>query len=79
MARIRISPNRDRQSLINRIMFAGYHDDTAAGTRLYIEGRISYPKYAAAFREGRRQAGAGVSCNCPECRKAKETSDATQT
>ena len=75
MAKIRIAPNRARQSLVNRIMFAGYHNDAEAGTRLYIEGRISFPKYCAAFREGRRRADTGLLCNCPECRKAKETSN----
>lgn len=51
------------------IRIAGYHDDTASYTRLYIENRVSYTAARAAFTAGRAQRAAGSRCTCSDCKK----------
>jgi len=57
-----------REALIARIEYAGYHNDTATGIRLYAENRVSFAVYAAAFRKGAEKRTRGVRCNCDLCR-----------
>lgn len=48
---------------------AGYHEDTAEFTRLYIENRISYQVAQEEYEKGRRMRKSGVPCNCRVCKK----------
>lgn len=50
-----------------KVKFAGYHEDTSMGTRLYIENRISFEAYSKAFNEGRQAKKNGMKCNCMDC------------
>lgn len=49
---------------------AGYHQDRATFTRVYIENRISRPAADEAWRSGMAAKRAGIPCVCAEC-KAK--------
>ncbi len=51
------------------IRVAGYHNDAAAATRIYIESRISREAHDRAFREGERAKANGMPCHCSECSK----------
>jgi hypothetical protein len=56
-----------RKDALNAIMYAGYHEDTRTGTRLFIENRISFEVYNAKFNEGRQRKRNGQRCGCSEC------------
>jgi hypothetical protein len=58
----------NRADTLRHLQFAGYHDDRAAFTRLYLENRISLPSANEAFRLGRSALAAGVPCGCSTCR-----------
>jgi hypothetical protein len=62
-----------RKQALNAIQFAGYHEDRATGTRLYVENRVSITAYNEAFNKGRRAKAAGVPCNCMECKEVIPT------
>ncbi len=62
-----------RKEAIALIKVAGYHNDSAAGTRLYIENRVSYQSYKDAYRLGQQSKAAGVRCTCQECQVATST------
>lgn len=56
-----------REQVLQAVKVAGYHEDRAMGTRLYVEGRISMASYLQAFNAGRRAKVAGVKCGCLDC------------
>lgn len=56
-----------REQALGWIRVAGYHEDSAAFTRLYIENRVSLAAAKEAFRNGRAQRAAGVPCSCRDC------------
>lgn len=57
----------DRATLTSLIRTAGYHDDKATFTRLYVENRISKAAADEAFRSGRQARAVGVRCTCSAC------------
>lgn len=57
----------NRATLNGLIYFAGYHEDTATGTRLLIENRISRAAYDLAFNAGRDARKSGQRCACTAC------------
>lgn len=59
-----------RKDAIRAIVYAGYHNDKATGTRLYIENRISFTVYTQAFNDGRRMRANGMRCHCHSCEAA---------
>jgi hypothetical protein len=59
----------NRKQLIGQIEYAGYHNDTKMGVRLYCENRISFKSYNEAFRAGQQKRINGMKCNCQECKK----------
>lgn len=59
-----------RATVLNWVRFAGYHNDVKAGTRIFVENRISKAAYDAAFTEGRRQRANGIKCGCQDCATA---------
>ena len=60
-----------RQDALNAIRFAGYHGDSAAGARIYIESRVSYTVYLATYRRGQQARRDGRPCGCGECAAMK--------
>lgn len=60
-----------REHLLAHLRVAGYHEDRAAFTRLYIENKISKAKADEAFRQGRAMKAAGVGCDCHDCKAAR--------
>jgi hypothetical protein len=57
-----------RKQIVALIVIAGYHNDTATGTRLYVEGRISMATYHDAFTKGKTLRAQGMKCTCQECK-----------
>ena len=49
------------------LRIAGYHNDSKAFSRLYVENRISLLAAKQAWDEGRRQQHAGMPCTCDAC------------
>ncbi len=58
-----------RSIAIALIRTAGYHNDSATFTRLYVENRISLKVAKRAFAEGRKLKAGGVGCTCLECQE----------
>lgn len=56
-----------RKHLLTSIRVAGYHNDTEAGTRLFIENRVSRPVYNREFLKGKEMKSNGVKCSCSDC------------
>jgi hypothetical protein len=54
--------------LTTLLRVAGYHEDRATFTRLYIENRISKKNADEAYRSGRQAKAAGVRCDCHDCK-----------
>jgi hypothetical protein len=52
---------------------AGYHNDIARFTRLFVEGRISLEKANEEYRRGIAMKKGGVPCTCIDCQKAGNT------
>ncbi len=59
-----------RKDALNAIRFAGYHNDTASFTTLYIENRVSVAAARNAFAQGAQAKAKGVGCGCAECKNA---------
>lgn len=59
-----------KQTLIQLIKIAGYHNDTKIGTRLFVENRITRADYDAAFHAGLAAKAAGQICTCSQCKGA---------
>lgn len=59
-----------REHVLTYLRVAGYHDDRAAFTRLYVENRIGYKAAQDAYRAGRAARDAGVRCDCHDCKHA---------
>ena len=60
-----------RSDLLACIRIAGYHNDLAEGTRIFVENRISRQAYDEAFRKGAEMKRAGIKCSCFECKNSK--------
>jgi hypothetical protein len=58
-----------RKDALVLIRVAGYHEDTAAGIRLYVENRVSFEAYTVVFQRGRAMKAAGVKCSCIDCNR----------
>lgn len=57
-----------RADKLRAMRFFGYHDDSAAWTRLLIERpAVAYAKALAEWRAGQQAKLAGVPCGCPAC------------
>jgi hypothetical protein len=62
-----------RTQAVKLIQFAGYHDDRATFTRLYIENGVSYENAKLAYARGRDARARGVKCGCNDCNKLKDS------
>lgn len=58
-----------REHVLSQLLAAGYHEDRAAFTRLYVENRVSYAAAKKAYEQGRAAKARGVRCTCNDCRK----------
>lgn len=58
-----------RQTVIDLIGVAGYHNDKSRYTRLLIENRISLANAQKAYSDGIKAKEAGVKCACYDCNK----------
>lgn len=58
-----------RKDALAYMRIAGYHDDKARFTQLYMEHRISRPVADDAWREGVRAKANGMRCSCSDCNK----------
>ena len=56
-----------RKDALNLIRYAGYHNDTAMGMRVYVENRVSYKAYLDTFRKGIKDRQNGRACTCSSC------------
>lgn len=61
------NPSR-RTVMLTKLRVAGFHDDRATFTRVYVEERISLAVAREQFAIGRQQRAAGVRCDCYECK-----------
>ena len=59
-----------RADLIAALRVAGYHNDSQAFTRLFLENRIARPVADGAFERGREQKRQGMACACYSCKEA---------
>ncbi len=60
-----------REVAITKLRVAGYHNDRATWTRVYVENRVGYATAKAAFAEGERARLRGIRCECHECKLAQ--------
>ncbi len=58
---------RDTALALARV--AGYHNDSAAFTRLIIESRVGRPHMNDAWHSGALARKHGMRCNCSACRE----------
>lgn len=56
-----------RKDALGWIRMAGYHGDSHAFVRLYVENRVSYAAANAEWRRGEQMKKAGVKCDCWKC------------
>jgi len=61
-----------RKHVIEYLKIAGYHDDRARLTTLYVENRIGLSVALEAFNQGAQMKKNGVPCSCSECKTAGE-------
>lgn len=62
-----------RKIALEYMKIAGYHNDTAAFTRLYCESRINPAICREQFRIGYNAKINGIKCNCSECKMEGES------
>ena len=62
-----------RKQALACIRVAGFHDDSAAFTRLYLENRVSLVAARQAFQDGRAAEANGARCSCCDCAAAPTT------
>ena len=60
-----------REQAITYMIIAGYHNDTAAFTRLIIESRVNRQACNEAWMQGQKAKAAGMKCTCYECTNGK--------
>jgi hypothetical protein len=60
-----------RKNALDWIRIAGYHNDTAAFVRLYVENRVSRASADAAWLNGVAAKLNGVACSCRDCERAR--------
>lgn len=58
--------NRKTALVLARV--AGYHQDSKAFTRIWVEARVSKAKLNEEWRRGWAMRQAGVPCTCMECK-----------
>jgi hypothetical protein len=58
-----------RKTVLEHMKIAGYHADTRAFTRLFVENRINRVTADAAYFLGADMRKRGVKCNCLDCKK----------
>lgn len=58
-----------RQVALAKLRKAGYHEDRALFTQVYVEERVSLKVAKEQYQAGRRLKAAGVPCGCYKCRK----------
>jgi len=56
-----------RADALIHIRVAGYHSDSRAFTRLYVENRVSRSAADAEWHRGAAMKAAGVPCTCRDC------------
>lgn len=56
-----------RKDAISSLVSAGYHNDSATWSRVYIENRISYAVAKKAWGDGASAKKRGARCSCFEC------------
>jgi hypothetical protein len=56
-----------RKDVLSYMRIAGYHSDTAAYTRLYVENRISRAIAQEAWLSGVNAEKSGMKCTCLDC------------
>lgn len=59
-----------RADALAYIRIAGYHNDQAAFTRLYIENKVGWEAARNAYRGGQNLKAGGMRCTCSDCSKA---------
>jgi hypothetical protein len=59
-----------REIALSLCRIAGYHNDSKAFARVFIENRLSMKVAQNAFAEGANQRKSGMKCSCRECREA---------
>jgi hypothetical protein len=57
----------NRATRLELMKVAGYHDDRAGFTRLFVEGRVSMMVANERFRTGAKMKSNGVKCSCIDC------------
>lgn len=62
-----------RKAVIAALRVAGYHADTTAWVRLYVENRISKAVADEAWASGREAKKNGVKCDCNQCQNERIT------
>lgn len=62
----------NRKHALTYMQIAGYHNDKARFTRLYIEQRVSLSSAREAFAKGQQLKAGGMPCTCYECQKAAQ-------
>jgi len=62
-----------RSDALSALRLAGYHNDSRAFTRTYVENRISYRVAQQEWRLGVSAKLAGVRCTCFECKEEKKS------
>lgn len=60
-----------RKQALASCKYAGYHNDSGAFTRIFIENRISRDKALEAWRQGVNAKTNGVKCSCKDCQEEK--------
>lgn len=64
-----------RADALAHLRIAGYHNDSRAFVRLYVENRISRKAADEAYRTGKRQRAGGMPCHCHECKKPEDKNE----
>lgn len=57
-----------REDALAHIRIAGYHGDTRAAMRIYVENRISHKAYTDAYARGAELKKSGMACSCSRCK-----------
>ena len=62
-----------RKTALVLLRVAGYHNDTKAFVRLYVENRVSIAAADREWERGKQMQAAGVPCTCRDCTRRDET------
>lgn len=72
----RLSKPSKRAAALCIIRVAGYHGDRRLFTLTYLENRISLKVAHEQYAIGAQQRKNGMQCDCSECRKSHEPTQA---